>query len=439
MRVRATTSNPDAPCARPLAALAAALCLLSLPALACAQQPEPAEGGSEGEDELSPEEEDRLFELDGEVESRQGDDLGVGEAARVREKPLEQMKVEELREAGFVFGDTSASRRRSTALIMAIGPGLLLHGAGHLYLGEERTAVALALMEFSGLGLIALGSALPWVARGQLAGSGAARPAFYSGLGLLVSSYVLDIVGVARGDEPVIYATPEQRPGAALMARYTFLDSPTYPVRNMLAAGASVDLGGAYAELETRQDVLLFASRYGGTLGWRVWSLPLTSHQIFIQADASLMQLRGQGRFSRLAVGGRAGGTLDLGVLTPQLRRVYLGVNAGYMHQWYALPTGRAPEVDAQSDDPPPLEWAHSMGAIPFEVVGGMNFTDRFHLRLAYSREDGEPLHGINRLFAVPSVQATYRLSRGLDLLLAARYGERFALSGGFRVWAWEP
>ena len=321
---------------------------------------------------------------------------------------------------------------------MALFPGLLLHGAGHLYLGEERTGVVLALLEIGGLGLLAAGAAGPWVVRGELAGSGAARPAFYMGVGMLLASYIIDVVGVARGENPAIYATPERRRGAWFEAHYRFLNATRYPLRNVLEMQLGADTGQVYGAAGTLQDVSLATSRYGGVAGWRPWSLGATANQVFVEVDAHLWQLRARGRFRRLALGARAGGVLDLGVISPDLRRMMLGASAGYQHQWYALPVARPPEQDREEDDPPPLAPAYALGTVPFELFGAMSLTDRVFLKLSYVRQDGELLQDVGRLWGVPGAELVYQLSPGWDLDLSARYGAGFELAGGLRIWGWQ-
>lgn len=385
-------------------------------------------------------EEDALFKARTVDEDKgdEGEDALASERARTTE--LDDVTTrDDLRAAGFRFGDYSGSRRRSTAFLMALFPGLVLHGAGHLYLGERSTAIALAMMELGGLSMIGLGSVLPLAFSGRLAGSGAARPVFYTGMGLILSSYVIDVVGVTRGPKPLLYSSPLRREGVSLELGYEFMQTRYYPLNNIINGRLNVDTGGAFFRGNTTQDVSLLTSRYGGELGWRPLRIADTEHQVFVKGTGDFLQLRDLGRFSRLEVGVQAGGVLDLGVFTPQLRRVYMGISAGYNNQRYAFPEARPPEVDVQSDSPPALQWEETgVGGVPVSIFGGMSFTEKLHVQLAYTRNDGDFLNDINRLFAVPSLHVDYRSGRNFDLTFDARYGSGFSLGAGLRIWLYE-
>ncbi len=385
-------------------------------------------------------EEDALFKTRSLEQGARDEGGGGRDDDAVRTDELDDTASrEELRAAGFRFGDYSGSRRRSTAFLMALFPGLLLHGAGHLYLGERETAFALAMMELGGLTMMGVGAVLPLAFSGRLAESGASRPVFYTGMGLIISSYVIDVVGVTRGPKPVLYASPLMREGLSLELGYEFLQTRFYPLRNVINGRLNVDTGGGFFRGNTLQDVSLLTSGYAAELGWRPVRITDTEHQVFLMGTGELLQFRDVGRFSRLEVGGQVGGVLDLGVLTPQLRRAYLGMRTGYNFQWYAFPENVAPEVDVRSDSPPPLDWESTgIGGVPMAIFGGMSFTENLHIQLAYTRRDGGFLNDINRLFAVPSVHVDYRSGRNFDLTFDAEYGSGFSLAAGLRIWIYE-
>ena len=398
----------------------------------CASAPALAQDEPE---ELTREEEDALFDAErSSNESTEGQDDVGGPLVRREQEDLEKMKLPELEERGFVFGDGGA-QKRAAALVWAILPGAVLHGAGHLYLGEDRIATTLALMEIGGVALLGVGAAAPYVFHGQLAGSGAARPAFFTGLGLIISSYIMDIVGVSRGEVPVIYEPPLQRRGGWVDLSYKFMNTPRFDLRNVLEARVGADLGGVYANAGTIQDVSLEVSRYSGLLGARVLRVDGTEHQVFIEADGEYQRVRSRGRFDRWSFGAQVGGVLDMGAVAPALRRIYIGGRAGYLYQRYYSPQPRAPEVDAQFDEVTPVEFAFSSWTVPWETFGGMSFSERLNVELAYSRRDGEFLHDINRLIAVPSAKITYRSADNLDLTFRAAYGAGFALWLGLKLW----
>lgn len=387
-------------------------------------------------------EEESLFETDA-AQDEEEDAAQQGEAQQNREEAeaLDQRATrEQLSQAGFRFGDYSGARRRSTAFLWALLPGMLLHGAGHLYLEEQETAIALILMEVGGLGMIGLGALLPLVTRGRIANSATARPLFYTGMGLLISSYMIDVVGVIRGDSPLIYESPLRRAGVSLELDYQFMLARFYPMRNILQAEMALETGRFQVSANTLQDVSLLTSRYGGMLGWRIWQLTGTENQVFVEGSANLLQFRDIGRFQRAEAMARVGGVLDLGVISPHLRKVYFGMRGGYAYQLYAFPEALLPEVDVQNDAPPPLEWSSSgVGLIPLEVFGGMSFSEKFHVQLSYARHDGEFLHDVHRLLGVPAIHMDYRSARNFDLTFDAQYGAGFVMGAGLRIWLYTP
>lgn len=406
--------------------------LIACFAVVCGGAPALAQEPSE---ELTREEEDALFDdTRASSESSEGADDIDGPLVRRDQEELEKMKLPELEARGFVFGDGGA-QQRAAALVWAILPGAVLHGAGHLYLGDDRIATTLALMEISGVALLGVGAAAPYVFHGQLAGSGAARPAFFTGLGLIISSYIIDIVGVSRGEIPVIYEPPLQRRGGWVDLSYRFMNTPRFDLRNVLEARLGGDLGGVYAHAGTLQDVSLEVSRYSGGIGARVFRGEGTEHQVFIEADGEYQRVRSRGRFDRWSFGAQAGGVFDMGEIAPALRRIYIGGRAGYLYQRYYSPRPRAPEVDAQFDEVTPVAFAFSSWTVPWETFGGMSFSERLNVELAYSRRDGEFLHDINRLIAVPSARITYRSADNLDLTFRAAYGSGVALWLGLKLW----
>ncbi len=417
--------------------LVCVLCMCST--VASAQE----QGDSEPEVEVvrqPPASEDELFKTD-QLEDRQEEDKQQQDMQGREEAEAidDETSREQLQQAGFRFGDYGGTRRRSSAFLWALGPGLLLHGAGHLYLEEEETAIVLVLMEVGGLGLLGVGALVPWVYQGRFASTGAARPLMYTGMGALIASYVIDVVGVVRGESPLIYSSPLKRKGVFAEVGYEFMQARYYPLRNVLQARVGLDSGTFMMSASTLQDVSLQTSRYRGEVGWRLWQLEETEHQVYMQGRGDLLQLRDIGRFSRGEASLELGGVLDLGSISPHLRKMYIGIQGGYGYQWYAFPKAVAPEVDVLSDDPSELEWGgEGIGLIPVNVFGGMSFSDRLHVQLSYRRRDGAFLSDVQRVIGVPGLHMDYRSGKNFDLTLDAQYGAGFMLGAGLRIWLYE-
>jgi len=106
------------------------------------------------------------------------------------------------------------SKSPATALVIALVPGAVVHGAGHFYAGKTKTAIGLFGAEIIGGVLVffgALGSSLQSDTEGE-SGSNAGPIVLFLGLGLLVGSWIYDIA-----ESPAVISrqndqTPEKKP-----------------------------------------------------------------------------------------------------------------------------------------------------------------------------------------------------------------------------------
>lgn len=82
----------------------------------------------------------------------------------------------------------------TTALVIALVPGAVVHGAGHFYAGKTKTAIGLFGAEILGAGLTGLG--LLGSLRGDTGGEGGGggEVVIALGLGFFFSSWIYDIV-----------------------------------------------------------------------------------------------------------------------------------------------------------------------------------------------------------------------------------------------------
>ncbi|MCJ7457570.1 MAG: hypothetical protein MUP17_01090 [candidate division Zixibacteria bacterium] len=83
----------------------------------------------------------------------------------------------------------------TTALVIALVPGSIVHGAGHFYVGKTKTAIGLFGAEIIGAGLTFLGAL--GSLRGDTGGesSGGGEVVLALGLGLFAGSWIYDVVG----------------------------------------------------------------------------------------------------------------------------------------------------------------------------------------------------------------------------------------------------
>ena len=427
------------------------LTLLTGCALACPWQAsaQPAEEASKQEpskkenaraaDQLTDEQEDELFDVD-----RRGP--GGPDAANLNldeqrdtEKELSSMDEQELRDAGFVFGDQSrGAGARSTGTLLAITAGTLVHGVGHWYLGDQRSATALAIMEGASVLLWSAAGFLPLLSGADFGQAPYSRPLLYSGLGLFGASYVLDVIGTIQGSEQLSFRNANRVKGASVGVRYGYLQLDDVDTRNVMRVDLEADAGWGYLLGHSVQDVGLQLSTYQSTLGGRIWrdaKRPQT--QVFVEAEGDWLVFRKTGRFERLMAVGRVGGALDLGAFSSHFNRVALGFKGGYLRQWYAFP--EAQDYDPLRDASTPEGFAHGVGGLSLETFVHFNLSERMHARFAYTRQDGAFLHDLDARWGVPSVQINYRSAQRLDIEIVGQYGSGLGLWTGLRYWLWQP
>jgi hypothetical protein len=375
--------------------------------------------------------EDELFET---RETRESEETvqgaGQGRFRRVDEKPLEQMSREEARRAGFVFGDQAEEESRASATFLAATAGLLIHGIGHWYVGEQRTAVMLLAAE--GVSVALMGSAFlwRWLSDGSPASEVYAGPALYAGLGLFAMTYVLDVLGASQSTGIGMSPNTRRTRGISVQADYHYLDLEGYSTSTLqlLSAGTTLDFGWGYFGARTDQDVSLDTSLYGLTFGARPWRGRGLHDFVFAEADAAMLSFGGIGRYQRLSGELRAGVSFGLGRWISHLRHVAVGASIGYGRHWYALPTPAGRD----------LETATSVSYIPVETFLHFNLAERLNARLAYEHRYGQFLQTARPGLGVASVEFLYRSTDRLDLVVRAKMGGGFGLSGGLRLWLWE-
>lgn len=388
--------------------------------------------------ELTEKEEDALFDVDRRG-SRGPDSASVNlEDQRDGEKELSLMSQQELRAAGFVFGDQAkGSGARSTGTLLAVTAGAAAHGIGHWYMGDRRSAIALAVMEATGIGLWTAAEFLPLISGAELGKAPYSRPLLYSGIGLFGASYLLDVIGTVQGSEQLSFINANRVKGVSVGVRYGYMQLDDVDIRNVMRVDLEADAGWGYLLGHSTQDVGLQVSTYQSTLGMRLWRdarRPQT--QVFVEGEGNWLVFRKLGRFERLMALGRVGGALDLGVFSSHFNRVVIGLKGGYTRQWYAFPAEQ--DYDPLRDASIPEGFGHSIGGISLETFVHFNLSERMHARFAYTRQDGAFLHDLDARWGVPSIQINYRSAARLDIELIGQYGSGLGLWTGLRYWLWQ-
>jgi hypothetical protein len=373
-----------------------------------------------------------LFESSGEeLEAQIETESQAGTGLGAQQEELQGMTREELEGAGFFYGEAARDQEQSTAVLSLLTVGLVVHGAGHWALGEERTAAALLTMEAAGLLLWGAGVIAPRLVEGDWASAAYSRHAVYAGVGLFGASFLLDVAGLLQADGTEAPANTTRERGLSVLAQAGYLDTKKFPVQTVLRLDMSADLGAVGVYGSTLQDVALGLSMYGAGSTWRFVQDGRSFTYAYVRAEGEYMTFRLDGAFDRLSVLGTVGGSLDMGLLTRRLRGVACGAEVGYMSQWYWLQTAQV--------DPETQEHVRELGlrldALPLEVFVHGNMSERMHLRVLYRRRDGDLLQDGARLWGIPGVGLTYSSAKNLDLVLRGEYGGGLGIWGGLRAW----
>ncbi len=151
----------------------------------------------------------------------------------------------------------------------AIVPGLLVHGSGHMAIGETRTGLRLLAAEGAGLGMIVVGL-------GGLASTGASprlvapfTTSLVGGVGAFAISALADIYGVLAPSGGT--GSPQLRaPDLNLELGYMHAFNPTFDFRNFTIVGAEWNVGAW--RLEPRGWLALDDDNYriSATAAWRI-------------------------------------------------------------------------------------------------------------------------------------------------------------------------
>jgi hypothetical protein len=417
------------------------LCAVSLLCATRAQAqetaaPAPAEEGElvapKREEEAERARQRELFESSGREAAEEAEtDSQAGAGLGQEEGDLQTMTREELEGAGFFYGNASKDQEQSTAVLTLLTAGLVVHGAGHWALGDDRTAAALLTMESVGVLLLGAGIIAPRLVEGEWSGAVYSRHAVYAGTGLIAMSFLLDGAGLLQGVTSEAPTNTTRERGLSVLVQAGYLDTVRFPIQTVLRADVGLDLGAVDVWGTTTQDVALLTSVYGGGLGWRFLQDGDTYTYVYARGEGEYMTFRADGGFDRMSVVGALGGSLDMGLLNRRLRGVGFGVEVGYMSQWYWLET---PDIN-----PTTQAATRALGlrldSLPLEVFTQGNITEKMHMRLWYRRRDGDFLQDGSRLMGIPGIGLTYSSAKNLELVLRGEYGGGLGLWGGLRAW----
>lgn len=219
--------------------------------------------------------------------------------------------------------------------VVAVVPGLLVHGAGHAAAGDWDTA--LTLLKLEGIGLATVFGAATWMA---LTGAdrrtvGPAAMVALVGVDLFLVSAFADVVGAAAGDLLADRPTPLQRPPAHVSAGYRYVSDPIFAYRSLLVTRGRLHLGSlrllpevwAAADADNQRVRLVFSH---GVWTPRGEGGVACGDDTALRIDAGATHHRyGDDGFSITTVEAQVGGRYDLGRLARSLRAAFAEMSLG--------------------------------------------------------------------------------------------------------------
>lgn len=245
--------------------------------------------------------------------------------ARGRE---EAMPYEEAIEQGYAPRPPQEVNGSLTASLLALGPGLAVHGIGHLYLDETRTGVLLLLTELTSV-LLLVGGAIADSATNSSASVAAATDVLsHVGLVLFVGSWVADIIGSFTGTVPFDVDSTRVE-GSVFGVAYRYTDSPLDALRHHLVARLTIDTGLFYIAPSIDVEAGLDARRGELDLGLRVLRGADPHEHLAIGVIGRRRENRPDG-FAVSGVLGYAWAKADLGRFMRTLRHLYVAGRIGY-------------------------------------------------------------------------------------------------------------
>lgn len=214
------------------------------------------------------------------------------------------------------------------ATLLAIGPGLVVHGIGHFAIDEDRTGVILLITELTALALLVASAVIDATTNNSASVAPATDAMTHAGIVLFVGSWIADIVGAFTGTVPFDPDTTRVE-GSVFGVAYRYTDSPLDTFRHHLVGRLSIDLGWLYIRPLIDLEAELDARRAELDLGVRV----LSGQDPHEHLALGVIGRRFENRPDGYAVSGLmayAWGKADLGHFMRTLRGVYVAGRAGY-------------------------------------------------------------------------------------------------------------
>ena len=225
--------------------------------------------------------------------------------------------------------ETASVAERVLEVGAALGPGLLVHGLGHLTAGETKTGLTLLAMEGIGAG-IAVGGIT------SLALSGAAHEWIVPsigltgvGVGLFVGSYLLDVYGVLS-PEGGFGSAPVHSPWSAVHIGYRHVVDPVREVDGLLVLGGRLIVGQVALTPTVWRTPEGRDQRFEIHGTYRLAGPPINRWGNALELDAALVHHRyDPGAFDISTGELTLTGRWDMGTLAPSLAGSYTAIGMG--------------------------------------------------------------------------------------------------------------
>lgn len=249
-------------------------------------------------------------------------------------------------------------RRRALAIAAAIGPGLLVHGAGSWVAQRPRAAKRLLAAQALGLGLMVAGG-LPILATyGSPKVTFPGVPLAVTGVGMFAAGWIGDIWSAAGGDARAGVARAEVP--RFLEAGLSWVRDPYYGDRGYLELGGRWQWGRLGAEPHGRLELGGRAGEGGVDAHWRLWGEPahgeLTAcgHRLELRLGAFGRFDRGDegdggGRVEALWQEAALGGRFELRALDEALGGLFFEAEVGLGVDQTRYPSVRGHEWDVNT------------------------------------------------------------------------------------------
>ncbi len=305
--------------------------------------------------------------------------------------------------------------------LLAVFPGVIVHGAGHWYVGDTPTAARLLIAELAGVVLV-VSSELLGAATNDSGELGAPRRLLtYAGGLLFMGSWAADIIGSFKGSSS-FDDDSSRTEGRMFSLGYRFTSDPLTPFRHHLVTIFDFDTGLIYVRPSIDIEADLDTRRGEMDLGLRVFRGDNPHNHVAVGGRLRRDEVKTYG----LASWGAAGYVAwkaDLGLVIRSLRNLYLVSRIGGGAEFYqfADSTNRVPSLFASSDFNDPY--------FLLDVGFALNSGRRTHLSFLVRQDPTFDIAPVDTGFGLFEASLTHRYSDDIDIDV------RFTGGDGWAMW----